>query len=86
VDGLGRIGEMGSLHELRKLERSRAGDWQSTVSNGPNFESGERETWNMSITDRGENFGSTEQEGGASGSSSLAGEGRRPSERRTVAS
>jgi hypothetical protein len=91
VDGLGRIGEMGSLHELRKLERSRAGDWQSTVSNGPNFESGERETWNMSITDRGENFGSTEQEsgdqeGGASGPSSLAGEGRRPSERRTVAS
>jgi hypothetical protein len=55
---------MGSLHELRKLERSRAGDWQSTVSNGSNFESGERETWNMSITDWGEIFGSTKQECG----------------------
>jgi hypothetical protein len=67
VAGLGRTGEMGRLQEPRKLAKSCAGSWQpsscwqSTVSKGPVFEAGERETWNISITDLGEQAGSGEQ-------------------------
>jgi hypothetical protein len=54
------------------------------VSKGPIFETGERETWNISITDQGEFNGSAKQElsdqAKSSGSSSLAGKGKRPGE------
>jgi hypothetical protein len=93
ADGLGRTGEMGRLQEPRKLSKPCASSWlppdcwQSTAPNGPASEVGDRETWNISITDRGEPIGSTEgqhgDQGDASRSASLVGEGRRPVEERT---